>query len=151
MQKPSTADNAFHNMALAGEVAGGVSDAEIEAAETRLGVVFPQKYREFLRHYGAAILPGASIYGLVDASRNNPPLWTDIREITEELRSQAQVGAEDPNYLPISDDGTGIYFYLNTAIAPAVEIWAVGPGIHKLIADDLYAFAHKLAGGQVAL
>ena len=151
MNTPSTVDYAFHKLALAGEFAGGVSDADIEAAETKLGLVFPQKYRDFLRNYGAAILPGAEIFGLVDPSHNNPPLWTDIREITEQLRSKGQAGAEDGCYLPISDDGTGIYFYLNTSNAPDVEIWAVGPGVRQLIANDLYVFASKLACGQLAL
>lgn len=151
MNTPSIADDAFHKLALAGEIAGGASDAEIEAAETKLGLVFPQKYRDFLRSYGAALLPGAEIFGLVDATRNNPPLWTDIREVTEQLRSEGQVGAEDGCFLPISEDGTGIYFYLKTSTAPGVEIWAVGLGVRQLVADDLYVFASELASGQLTL
>lgn len=79
MNTPSSADDAFHKLALAGEVAGGASDDEIEAAETKLGLAFPKKYRDFLRSYGAVLLPGAEIFGLVDATRNDPSLWTSIR------------------------------------------------------------------------
>jgi len=152
MNTPSPADDAFHKLvALAGEVAGGASDAEIEAAEAKLGLVFPQKYRDFLRSYGAALLPGAEIFGLVDVTRNDPPLWTDVRKVTEQLRSRGQAGTEDGRFLPISEDGTGVYFYLNTAIAPGVEIWAVGPSVRQLIGNDLYVFASDLASGQIAL
>lgn len=151
MLTPSTAEDAFHELVLEGEAAGGASDLEIEAAETRLGLVFPQQYRDFLRRYGAALLPGVEIFGLVEPARNDPPLWNDIREVTELLRSQGQAGSEDRCYLPISEDGTGVYFYLNTATAPRVEIWAVGPGVHQLISDDLHAFASKLANGRLAL
>jgi hypothetical protein len=150
MQTSSTADDAFQKLAAIGEIAGGVSEVDIEAAEGKLGLAFPQQYREFLRSYGAAILPGTEIFGLVDASRNDPPLWTDIREITGKLRSAGQVGAGDQCFLPISEDGTGVYFYLNTAVAPDVEIWALGPGVRQLIGHDLFAFASTLASGQLA-
>ena len=114
-------------------------------------MVFPEEYRQFLRLCGAALVPGAQIYGLVEPSRNDPPLWIDVRTVTELLRGWCQAGTEEPGYLPISDDGMGVYFYLDTTAAPNVEIWGIGPGVRTRISGGLYEFALKLTKGQLIL
>ncbi|CAN5133590.1 hypothetical protein BH11PSE2_BH11PSE2_16860 [soil metagenome] len=143
-----TRDQAFHELLSRGEVSGPVSNPVVEQVEAELGVSLPDQYRAFLRRYGAAVVPGAAIYGIVEAP-NEPPLWSDVRPLTVELRDRRQAGAEDCSFIPVSEDGTGIYFYLNTCAAPRTEVWAVGPGVNCLVSDDLRDFVLGLAKGTL--
>ena len=132
-------------------VAGPVSDAEMTAAEDVLGVVFPTQYRDFLAEFGAVLVKGLEIYGLVDAAKNDPPLWNDVVDVTGQLRDWGQVGTERNCFLPISDDGTGVYFYLDTERSDLAEIWAIGPGIKRIVAGDLHQFAMDFTERNLAL
>ncbi len=132
-----------------GVVAGPAPNGAIAAAEAGLGVTFPDQYRDFLERYGAALIGGVEIYGIVDASKNDPPLWQDVRTATGRLREHRQVGTENAQYLLISEDGTGVYFYLNTGAAPDVEVWAIGPGVRRAVSKDLYEFVLDVAGGRL--
>ena len=51
------------NLDLA-ELAGPVPFEEVWVAENRLGVTFPDSYREFLQKYGAGSFGGIPVYGL---------------------------------------------------------------------------------------
>ena len=143
-----TNELAFRDLIARGERAGSVASKVVDAAEAELGVTFPDQYRDFVQRYGAAILPGAEIYGLVERAQNDPPVWVDVRRLTGDLRRQRQAGSENLEYLPVTEDGTGIYFYFNTRAAPNTEIWAVGPGIHRLVSRDFHEFTVKLASGR---
>lgn len=120
-----------------GEISGPVDDTQIGKAEAELGVEFPTEYRELLRQYGAVIARGVQVYGLLPKEVNNsPPLWQDVVSVTNELRDCGQVGTERPGFIPISDDGTGVYFYLDTSEAPKTTIYAIGPGVEKKLDTD---------------
>ena len=43
---------------------GPVVEAQVEAAEEALGLVFPREYRAFLLQYGSGIVGSHEIYGL---------------------------------------------------------------------------------------
>ncbi|NTS77888.1 SMI1/KNR4 family protein [Catenovulum sp. SM1970] len=60
-------DSAIRMMEQSGEeilVHGGASEELILAAESRLGIKFPQDYRYFLRKYGALCFESEEFYGL---------------------------------------------------------------------------------------
>lgn len=141
----------FDLLCAEGEVAGPASNADIARAEAELGVKFPEEYREILLKYGAIIAPGVGVYGLIPKNVNNdPPLWQDIVSVTKELRGWGQAGAEEQNLIPISEDGTGVYFYLDTSESPKTRIVAVGPGVEKVFDADLFSFLTDLAAGELA-
>ena len=105
----------FVQLLKAGELSGPVDEADIARAEGKLGVEFPVEYRELLRTSGAVVADGFEIYGLFPAADDDgPPLWQDVVEVTERLRALGQAGSERKGFVPISEDGTGIYFYLDT-------------------------------------
>lgn len=132
---------------LAGQFSGPVSRNRILAAEAELGVSFPESYRDFLERYGAASLPEASLYGLTNENENCPSFWQDILVETKRQRQVGQIGAADRAFVPISDDGMGTYFYLNTRASPHTEIWAIGPYDSFLVSRDLRAFVLTIQQG----
>tara|TARA_B100000678_G_C18224542_1_gene508297 strand:+ start:3407 stop:3856 length:450 start_codon:yes stop_codon:yes gene_type:complete len=133
-----------------GGVSGPVGDVAIERAEEELGVQFPAEYREFLRQYGAVLAPGLEVYGLLDRSNtNDPPMWQDVISITKKLRGWRQTGTEKHELIPISEDGTGVYFYLDTSEAPRTKIFAIGPGVEKVFDTDFFSFLSDLAEGEL--
>lgn len=148
---PGANELAFLDMMAQAECVGPVSSEVVDAAEAELELAFPDQYRDFVQGYGAALLPGAELYGVVTQARSDPPVWVDVRQMTRALRQQGQAGAEDISYLPVSEDGTGIYFYFNTRASPGTEIWAVGPGVHRLVSKDFHEFAVELASGRIGL
>lgn len=142
----------FDLLCKAGDVSGPVEDEAIAQAEAALGVKFPTEYCEILRQYGAVVAPGLEVYGLIDKSNNdNPPLWQDVVCVTKKLRGLGQVGTEKQEFIPISDDGTGVYIYLDTSEAPRTKICAVGAGVEKVFDTDLFSFLVDLADGKCAL
>ncbi len=141
----------FDRLCTDGQVSGPVAEAAIRHAESELGVVFPTEYREFLSQYGAALVDGAEIYGLPDPARNNPPLWHDVISMTQRLRAWGQLGSENAAFLPISSDGMGVYFFLDTGASPQTKVWAIGPGVNRTISDNLRGFVLDFVEGRVAL
>jgi len=109
-------------------------------AEAQLGVVLPHEYREFVQNFGAGLLPGVEIFGLPDPVRNNPPIFTDVIALTKRLRQRNQAGAERPDLLPISEDGTGIYFFISGCNGGSTEVIAIGPGVEQVIAPSFQSF-----------
>jgi|GEM_PF-676616 len=138
----------FDLLCAKGEVAGPANNADIAQAEAELGVEFPTEYRDIVLQYGAIVAPGVEVYGLIPKSVNNdPPLWQDVVSVTKELRGWGQTGTEKHELIPISEDGTGVYFYLDTSEAPRTKICAIGPGVDKVFDTDLFSFLSDLAEG----
>ncbi len=139
----------FEEVCASGEVSGPISEPVIFAAETELKVRFPKQYRDFLARFGSGLFAGFEVYGLPDPEKNDPPLWQDVVEVTKQLREWEQAGAENPNYVPITEDGTGVYFFLDTAASPNTKILAIGPGVEQVVSSDLFAFFVGLSEGSI--
>jgi len=78
--------------------------SEIEEAERRLGVSFPDDYRDFIHRYGGAVIGGTSILGL-----RQPPLMPDEPPFVtdESLQSRSELPAPYNKIVVISIDGFG--------------------------------------------
>lgn len=139
----------FRTLCARGEVSGPVSESDIQRAEIALGVEFPKEYLEFLAEFGCALIGGVEIYGLPDPAKNNPPLWQDVVAVTKQLRDWGQAGTEKPSHIPIAEDGTGVYFFLDTSEAPATKIYAIGPGVEKIVSSSFYDFFVDLSEGNI--
>ncbi|MCV6610113.1 MAG: SMI1/KNR4 family protein [Amphritea sp.] len=126
------------------ELAGPVSADDISKAEIELGVVFPDQYRFFLSHYGSALFNGVEIYGLFNSSEEGQVLWQNVVDVTQELRGLGQEGTENKSYIPISENGFGDYYFLDTSVSPEVKIVALGAGGAKEEFYDLYVFINKM-------
>ncbi|MGH0003505.1 SMI1/KNR4 family protein [Pseudovibrio ascidiaceicola] len=122
------------------QIAGPCPEAIIKEAEEALRVTFPQQYRELLTNCGAGLFRAVEIYGLFDEGTNDPPTWQNVVAVTKQLREWGQVGAERFEYVAISDDGTGNYFFLDTTVSPKTKIIAVGPGVEITVSYDLANF-----------
>jgi hypothetical protein len=84
------------------DCSGAVSEEFISEVERQSGLVFPGEYRAFLSEYGAALLPGFEVHGLVPSTiEGQPPYWTDVRT----LLSKLPVDGLSSHLVPISDDG----------------------------------------------
>jgi len=92
-----------------GQFAGPVPFEEIWVAESRLGLRFPDSYREFLQKYGAGQYGGEPIYGLgvPDVSLPNV-VWA-----TETMRTADDFFPGD--LVPIQDTGAGDVLCLVTS------------------------------------
>lgn len=142
----------FESLCRLGEVSGPVSFEAIAHAEEALEVRFPNEYKEFLNEFGAACFDGMEIYGLPDPEKNDPPLWQSVIHVTQQLRKLGQVEADKKILVPFSDDGTGVYFYFDTAVSPDTRVWAIGPGLERIVASSLYDFVIDMtAAGKVTL
>ncbi|MDO9417155.1 SMI1/KNR4 family protein [Pararhizobium sp.] len=141
----------FHQLCRAGIVSGSVDDFVIAQAEAELGVKFPSEYREILQEYGAVLADGVHLYGLLRAEDNGSPQWEDVVAVTKKLREWGQVGADRQSFVPICDDGSGVYFYLDTSVSPATKICAVGPGVERIFDAGLFRFLLDLSEGKLAV
>jgi cell wall assembly regulator SMI1 len=139
----------FEKMCADGEVSGPCSLAAIDDAETALNVTFPQQYRDFLTNLGSGLFAGIEVYGLPDPVQNDPPIWQDVVKVTKQLREWGQAGADNPKYIPIAEDGTGVYFFIDTAAAPGTKILAIGPGVEREVSSDLFAFLVDLSEARI--
>lgn len=128
--------------------AGGASEENIKQAEQELNVRFPKSYRQFLADYGAVVGNGFEVAGLFDLSEDEPPMWRHITSATKQHRRVAG-GALSETLLPISDNGTGITFFLQTAIEENGHVIAYGPGVDcSLVASSFEEFILKCASGE---
>ncbi len=146
-----TMNQKFEEICAGGEIFGPIPETTIAEAEAGLNVRFPQQYRDFLQRFGSGFFAGIEIYGLPDPEKNDPPLWQDVLKVTKQLREWGQAGAENPAYIPITEDGTGVYFFLDTAASPSTKILAIGPGIERTVSSDLFDFVVDLSEGRVHL
>ncbi|WWR45330.1 SMI1/KNR4 family protein [Roseovarius sp. S88] len=139
----------FRKLCETGLVSGGVCPTLIAEAQETLGVVFPAAYREFLEEFGAVMAKGFQIYGIIERSKNDPPMWQQVVDECRKLREWQQVGTERRHFIPISDDGMGVYFFLDTDPSGNGEVHAVGPGVDQIISKNLDDFAIGYALGRL--
>jgi hypothetical protein len=96
------------NMDLA-QFVGPVPYEEVWVAESRLGVTFPDSYREFLQRYGAGSFGGEPVYGLGVPDTDLPNVvWA-----TEAIRTADDFFPSD--LVVIQDTGQGDLLCLATS------------------------------------
>lgn len=139
----------FRTLCLSGECAGRVALDQISRVEDELGVSLPPEYKSFLEEFGAMVAPGIEIYGVFQNTSDDAPMWQSVVEVTKSLRVWQQVGAEREGYLPISDDGMGTYFFLDTTSGRNAQIFAIGPGVNIKVADNFVEFVVRFAEGSL--
>jgi hypothetical protein len=86
----------------------GLTSADVEQLELRLGAVLPDSYKDFLREFGYACWPDY-IYGV--HSIGLPGL--DLVAETEEARTEG-VPPLPPQFVPFSPDGWGNSYCFDT-------------------------------------
>jgi cell wall assembly regulator SMI1 len=141
----------FDQLCSAGETSGPCTEKQIADAELELKVQLPSQYRSFLSEYGAVVANGVELYGLPNIGADEMPLWQDVVKVKKQLVDWGQAGSENPSFVPITEDGTGVYFYLDASSAPETKIIAVGAGIEKTVSSDLFEFAVQMSKGEVAI
>jgi len=98
----NSTENEFRTLCQNGITAGAVAPSKVNHAEKSLGVVFPTEYRAFLQEFGAILVQGIEIYGIIEPNKNDPPMWQEVVDITQRLRNMKQAGTEYHNLVPIS-------------------------------------------------
>ncbi len=80
----------------------GVNESDIKAAEDKLGVVFPEQYKELFKLVNNAEIGEWILYPIKD-HRNPKKTWDDI------VRQNTEVREEDmsKDLIAIGDDGSG--------------------------------------------
>ena len=128
------------------DCAGEVDENLIFDIEEQQKLKFPAEYRVFLKKYGAALLNGFEVYGLIEAkhaAEDGPPIWVDLR---------LQFGKPEFNgmpkgLIPISDNGGDYKFYLQCAPDAADATGSVivyGPGVDgKKVASGFFEFLER--------
>jgi len=90
------------------ELGRGATPQEIELAEKRLGVEFPESYKAFLGHFGWASLEGLELYGLGE----DVPTYLGLVKVT--LSERTHMRSRLPNRLvPLMNDGAGNHYCLD--------------------------------------
>ncbi|MBF9052309.1 SMI1/KNR4 family protein [Roseobacter sp. HKCCD9010] len=141
----------FDQLCAASETAGPCTEKQIADAERELKIRFPSQYRSFLSEYGAVVTNGVELYRLPGIGADEMPLWQDVVKVSKQLVDWGQAGSENQSFVPITEDGTGVYFYLDTSSAPKTKIVAVGAGIEKTVSSDLFEFVVQMSKGQVTV
>jgi SMI1-KNR4 cell-wall len=138
-------ESTFHDLCREGLSSGPAAPEIVSQAESDLGVVFPGAYREFLMAFGSLVGRGFEIYGLPPQHNEASRTWQSVVEVNKRLRKMHQAGTDKPGFIAVSDDGMGVYFYLDTNAAPETPIWAIGPGVEKRIAASIGDFFNNFA------
>jgi len=131
------------------DCSGAVSEEFISAVERQYGLAFHSEYRAFLSRYGAALLSGFELHGLLpSAIEGEPPYWTDIRAL---LGKQSLNGLPS-SLVPISDDGGDFKFYLSCAAGPGLgTVLVYGPGADgKPVSHGFFEFVERAARGSIS-
>ena len=128
---------------------GGASNDKIETVEKELGVVFPTPYRQFLAKYGAGMGTGFELAGIFeDLNKEKPSIWRSVALVTKQMRRVLR-GTLPNHLIPVSDDGQGTTFYIDTK-SEAARIVAYGPGLDgQIVATSFKEFVVKASGGQL--
>lgn len=124
-----------------GDCCGSISPDLISDVERRNGFEFPDEYRAFLLRYGAALLSGLEVFGLVPSyGDGEPPVWNDLRPLLVRRRDELPV-----DWVPISDDGGDFRFYLSCAMGPdRGRIFVNGPGADAvLVSSGFFDFLER--------
>jgi antitoxin YobK len=148
-----TITNEYESILKEGTNAGPATDEMITAAEEQLSVIFPASYRHFLKQYGATMGVGFEIAGLFDSSDDSaPPMWRHVVKMSVQL-GRVNQGHLPQTLVPISDDGCGTTFYIDSAQQSdetACSIVAFGPGVDgKIMANSFEEFVIKLATDEL--
>jgi antitoxin YobK len=97
------------------ELPKGVEPRVIDAAQEKLGVVFPDSYREFLGRFGGGAVSFQEFFGLTG------PEHLNMIRATERLREHGFPHA----LLPLSQDGYGNY--------DCIEIRTTSPATYQIV------------------
>lgn len=139
------APSRFYSLMKSVGFSGPATLKEIEVAQDRLGVIFPEQYTCFLSTFGASIVREFYIFGLPPAPRpGETPLWESLLNVNSVPRA-------DPNYqhfLDISHDGGDVCICLNAKKSPETEIWSLGPGVERIVSNDFFEFFIGIANGS---
>ncbi|WP_353506554.1 MULTISPECIES: SMI1/KNR4 family protein [unclassified Variovorax] len=131
-----------------GDCSGPVTEEFISEVEHQHELTFPSEYRTFLLRYGAALLPGVEVYGLVPAYvESEPPVWTDLRSQLTTRRDRLCA-----RLVPISDDGSDLRFYLSCADGPTFGTVLVhGPGADEVcVSSGFFEFLERAAADGIS-
>ncbi|WPH17125.1 SMI1/KNR4 family protein [Variovorax paradoxus] len=124
-----------------GDCYGSVPEELISEVEHRHGLVFPSEYRAFLLKFGAALMSGWEVFGLVPSTTDGEaPTWCDIRPLLQRPAPGVPSG-----WVPISDDGMDSQFYL--ACAPGDgqgEVFVLGPDADGIrVSPSFFTFLNQ--------
>ncbi len=121
------------------EFFGAVPDTEINQAEMRLGVNFPEAYKQFLRKWGrGGMAAGSQISGLVPGNPLMESFGTVVGD-TEEARQRFGI---DRDYIIIHAEVDEIYWGLKssdstcTVVAPVYSIDVLNGNKVKKISES---------------
>ncbi len=96
---------------------GPVPDSEIAQAEMRLGIKFPEEYKEFLKKWGGGgITGGSQISGLVPGNPDMDSFGTIVGD-TEEARKSFNINRK---FLIIHADGEEVLWALDCSLSDGV-------------------------------
>jgi len=80
------------------------SDEEIDAASQKIGIQFPEDYRQFLQRYGSAMVGAYPIFGLRPVAVLGKRRWS-VLEMTNQFRSSSS--DEFSDWIVFSEDHAG--------------------------------------------
>ncbi|OYD49898.1 hypothetical protein CBY09_13195 [Acidovorax kalamii] len=126
-----------------GSVPGPAPEALILSVEQQYRLTFPSDYRAFLLKYGAALMPGFEVFGLVASHTDGEaPTWSDIRSFLRKSPPCVPSG-----WVQISDDGMDHRFFL--ACAPRSDnsgVFVLGPAAQGTrVSPNFSAFVEAAA------
>jgi hypothetical protein len=126
---------------------GPAREDQIEAAQRKLGLLFPPSYRLFLETYGAVFGPNLNVAGLTPDIGDDPPMWSGLLDETFMCR---RYNALPDDSIYISTDGTDLTYFLrcsrdDPSLEGAVIEW--GPDHHGGIpyAENFISFLARRA------
>ncbi len=138
-----TSKEIFERVIKNGMVSGNVPLNLVSEAEKKLGVIFPNQYIEFLKEYGAIMLNGCEIFGIISTDwekSDETPLFSSVVNETEIYRKKNSFFAENLSYIPISSDGYSKVFFLDTNLSPKTCIKSFDFGQEICASKDIYEF-----------
>ena len=129
-------------------IIGPASEDRVAAAESIIGLRFPQSYRLFLLHYGAMRYGNHEIFGLFDEVINEDYGFTDVAKKTLRYRSEEFLrGLVADKLVFFAEDQDGMIFYSDSSQAAdgKAPVFASGPNfIHRKLSEDFLDFFRQL-------
>ncbi|MFN3688931.1 SMI1/KNR4 family protein [Salinarimonas sp.] len=136
------AKDRFRELCQQGISPGPASEESIRSIETQLGIRFPRDYREFLQEFGACILDGLEIYGIIERDMDQQ-LWQNVGQVAQHFY-EFDLNYKNRALIPITEDGTGCYSCINANKSRETEIVAIGPGVDSVISYEFFEFVLAL-------
>ncbi|WP_026693355.1 SMI1/KNR4 family protein [Peribacillus kribbensis] len=103
----------------------GVKEIDIQAAEDKLAVTFPEQYRDLFKLVNNAEIGEWILYPVKD--EGNPKSWDDVVRQNTEVREDRMPG----DFIAIGEDGSGDKLCLKTS--------------NGIIEDQIYLWYHETA------